>query len=233
MMHEDSPDHDLLDQAINRELAALGAERPPSLPDTENAWRRISPTVQRMVRGYRPPSRVFGRPRWQMHTLRTLAACLLLGAITMFSLQTRMNSPQRLAQQSDGQGSVRDTARGGVRRDEHPEAVFPLPGESLRQAAGLLAQVTSEQVLETNRARSIARAGRQLLDDTRAVLDQSSHYDPATRALLTDLEYALVQVVQGGVTDPAEHELLVSTLTRRAIISRLRDAAVRGPRASS
>ena len=233
MMHDDSPDRDLLDRAIERGLASLGSEHPHSAPDTENLWQRIAPEAERVVHGYRPHARPSERPRWQLQTFRVLAACLLLGAITTFSLRTRVDSSRRLTRHSDTQAPVPGAAGNSATRDEHRGAGSPLPQESLRQAAGLLTMLTSEQVTETDRAGSLSRKGRELLAETRTMLDQSSQYDPATRALLADLEYVLVQVVQGGVTDPAEHALLVSTVSRRALVSRLRDAASRSPAMSS
>jgi len=233
MMHDDSPDHDPLDRAIERGLTSLASEHPHSALYTEDVWRRIAPEVERVVNGYRPYTRPSVRSRWKLHALRALAACLLLGAITTFSRRTRVNGSRNLTQHSETQAPGPGAAGSGATRDEHLGAGSPLPQESLRQAAGLLAEVTSEQVTETDRSGSLFRKGRQLLAETRTMLDQSSQYDPTTRALLADLEYVLVQVVQGGVTDPSEHALLVSNVSRRALVPRLRGAAGRRPDMSS
>jgi len=77
---------------------------------------------------------------------------------------------------------------------------------------------------------------RQLLQDTRLLLDSPAGEDPRRRRLLEDLELVLAQITRLGAaaeaTRPqgsvAERELIDGTIRRGQVLSRLRSAAPAG-----
>jgi hypothetical protein len=66
---------------------------------------------------------------------------------------------------------------------------------------------------------------REMLTNTRLLLDSPAGDDPVRRRLLEDLETVLVQLVQrsGAVTE--EREILDRTLQRTQLLTRLRNGA--------
>ena len=75
---------------------------------------------------------------------------------------------------------------------------------------------------------------RQLLSNTRLLLDSPVANDPQRRPLLEDLELVLVQIVQlSPGTAPQDRELIEKTLQREHVLTRLRTAIPAGPQRGS
>lgn len=97
--------------------------------------------------------------------------------------------------------------------------------EYLGEAAALL--IALPAALESERVDpSIAWRARDLLLQTRLLLDSPELSDPALRALFEDLEVVLVQVVRLGDWDPMKVDLLERSLERQNVIPRLRSVVV-------
>jgi hypothetical protein len=75
---------------------------------------------------------------------------------------------------------------------------------------------------------------RELLSNTRLLLDSPVANDPQRRPLLQDLELVLVQIVQlSPGSTPQDRELIDKTLQQDHVLSRLRTAIPAGPQRGS
>lgn len=90
----------------------------------------------------------------------------------------------------------------------------------LADAARLLEAVATVQP-GTVAADTLRTHGALLLASTRALLDAGDHAPaPAAMGVLRDVEYALAQVVQGGLSDPVERDLAAHSIASRRIVER-------------
>jgi hypothetical protein len=75
----------------------------------------------------------------------------------------------------------------------------------------------------------LAKWARELLTNTRLLLDSPVASDPQRRPLLEDLELVLVQIVQlSPGSTPQDHELIEKTLQQEHVLTRLRTAIPAG-----
>jgi hypothetical protein len=80
----------------------------------------------------------------------------------------------------------------------------------------------------------LAKWARDLLTNTRLLLDSPIANDPQRRPLLEDLELVLVQIVQlSPGSTPQDHELIEKTLQQEHVLTRLRTAIPAGSQRGS
>jgi hypothetical protein len=101
--------------------------------------------------------------------------------------------------------------------------------EHFGQAEALLTRLTQDP--EARREAQLAAWARDLLGSTRLLLDSPAGQDPRRRALLLDLELALVQLVQSAPADaPAADGALDAILTQSSLLlTHLRMTVPAGP----
>lgn len=102
---------------------------------------------------------------------------------------------------------------------------------SLRHLADMEAFLTSFQTDSANRAMDpiVAKWSRDLLSNTRLLLDSPAARDPLRKHLFEDLELVLTQIVQLSSTpNPSEREMVESTIKDGHVMTRLRTAIPAG-----
>ncbi|MFN2637825.1 MAG: hypothetical protein ABR585_12440 [Gemmatimonadaceae bacterium] len=119
------------------------------------------------------------------------------------------------------------------------EGVAEVAGSSAYQIAAARHLSDAEALLTSFRSRSAADQqmdaqlgtwARELLSNTRLLLDSPVANDPHRRPLLEDLELVLVQIVQLSPGSTAQdRELIEKTLQQDHVLSRLRTAIPAGP----
>jgi hypothetical protein len=157
-------------------------------------------------------------------------------------------SPSQLESRAGGSrvgvSPVRTPSRSGGDRQ-----VAVTPGLSAQSAASAYQLTTvshlteAEALLTSFRARSSADQqmdaqlgawARQLLSNTRLLLDSPVANDPQRRPLLQDLELVLVQIVQlSPGSAPQDRELIEKTLQQEHVLTRLRTAIPAGAQRGS
>ncbi|HJP60962.1 MAG TPA: hypothetical protein VJ865_13225 [Gemmatimonadaceae bacterium] len=145
-------------------------------------------------------------------------------------------------------GQVRNTVRDAVRGTDSRVAVeTPRPSSSPASAYQLTAVQhlsETEALLTSFRSRSgadqqmdaqLGTWARQLLTNTRLLLDSPVGDDPQRRPLLQDLELVLVQIVQqlSPGSTPQDRELIEKTLQQDHVMTRLRTAIPAGAQRGS
>jgi hypothetical protein len=146
------------------------------------------------------------------------------------------------------QAGVRSgSRREGVIRDGTQVAVDRQPANSTPASAYQLAAVRhlseAEALLTSFRTRSntdqqmdaqLGSWARELLSNTRLLLDSPVANDPQRRPLLEDLELVLVQIVQlSPGSTPQDRELIEKTLQHDHVMTRLRTAIPAGSQRGS
>jgi hypothetical protein len=148
---------------------------------------------------------------------------------------------------ADGQVAVREARRAEVPRSS---GVAPTDGtplgastRTLYQAAAVQTLAQAEALLTSYRRGDdmagsrdqeamlqAARWARDVLSSTRLLLDSPASRDPQLRALLSDLELVLAQIVQlsGAPLQAGERELIERAMRDRDLLPRLRSAVPAG-----
>ena len=139
-----------------------------------------------------------------------------------------------------GRSETREPGIGGYRSGTTRVAVIPPPPTNGSASAYQLTTVQylseAEALLTSFRSRSIADQqmdaqlgtwARQLLTNTRLLLDSPVGADQQRRPLLQDLELVLVQIVQqlSPGSTPQDRELIEKTLQQDHVMTRLRTAS--------
>ena len=208
-----------LDERI-REVA--GEYRDPPATPRDEIWNRIE-----AARRSRAPARtdvvnLANRRRIWFRTTLALAAVLALGVAIGRWMVPELRSGatgapaatvatrERPAQEARGETVVRYYALNHLRRVDY-----------------LLTDYQTGHVTEEFRASS-----RDLLAETRQLLDSPRLTDPQIRRLLEDLEMLLAQIAQLAPNGPGgERALIDDNMAERAIRPRLRNAIPAGPAA--
>lgn len=105
------------------------------------------------------------------------------------------------------------------------EALFRMAAiETLGGAEALLGDLVASRVESATASAPMASWGRDMLSQTRLLLDSPAADDPALRVLLEDLEMVLVQLVRFGEGPMAQTdaEFLEDAVRGRQILSRIR-----------
>jgi len=120
--------------------------------------------------------------------------------------------------------------------DSNTQALYRTAAtQTLVQAEALLtAYRTDEGVRDPQALQQAARWARDVLSSTRLLIDSPAGRDPQMRALFTDLELILAQLVQlsGTPLRANERELIERAMRERDLLPRLRSAVPAGLAAS-
>lgn len=140
------------------------------------------------------------RPRATWWWVTGIAAALLIG----IGLGTRM-----------GPGS------GGTVYAPSPAATQAVLGQATVQHLSRVESFLTGYRLQAPEAGEFRPTARDLLTSTRLLLDSPGIQDPRTRALLSDLEFILAQILQSSPGDTLDRELIQDGLTSRHVVPRL------------
>lgn len=158
-----------------------------------------------------------------------------------------VQGPARSAEERVAAQTQRVAQRVPSREPVRRSAVAPAPtsvdvtAQRLYHAAAMQTLVQAEALLTAYRSsdgtradvesmRMAARWARDVLSSTRLLLDSPAARDPQLRALLTDLELVLAQIVQrsGAPLDAGERDLIERAMRDHDLLPRLRSAVPAG-----
>ncbi|MDB4869237.1 MAG: hypothetical protein JWL97_241 [Gemmatimonadales bacterium] len=104
----------------------------------------------------------------------------------------------------------------------------------LSEAEALLTSFRTRTTADQQMDAQLGSWARELLSNTRLLLDSPVANDPQRRPLLEDLELVLVQIVQlSPGSTPQDRELIEKTLQHDHVMTRLRTAIPAGPQRGS
>ena len=104
----------------------------------------------------------------------------------------------------------------------------------LSEAEALLTSFRTRTTADQQMDAQLGSWARELLSNTRLLLDSPVANDPQRRPLLEDLELVLVQIVQlSPGSTPQDRELIEKTLQQDHVMTRLRTAIPAGPQRGS
>lgn len=207
---------DQLDERL-RDLAQ-GYRPPPETP-REEIWARIEAARQRGAVNGTPVVPLASRRRVWVRTALALAAALALGISI-----GRWTIPE-LRSNGGGQTTAFKESPEQVARGEAVMKYYAL--DHLRRVDYLLTDYQTGRVTDEFRSST-----RDLLVETRQLLESPRMRDPRIRRLLEDLEVLLAQVAQLTPNGPGvERSLIDDNMAERAIRPRLRNAIPSGPTA--
>jgi hypothetical protein len=139
----------------------------------------------------------------------------------------------------------RPTSRAGLQRNDAesvrgpsargPSSAYQLATmQHLSEAEALLTSFRARSPADQQMDAQLGSWARQLLSNTRLLLDSPVANDPQRRPLLEDLELVLVQIVQlSPGSTPQDRELIEKTLQHEHVMTRLRTAIPAGPQQGS
>jgi hypothetical protein len=104
----------------------------------------------------------------------------------------------------------------------------------LSEAEALLTSFRTRSATDQQMDAQLGSWARDLLSNTRLLLDSPVANDPQRRPLLEDLELVLVQIVQlSPGSTPQDREMIEKTLRQDHVMTRLRTAIPAGPQRGS
>lgn len=106
-----------------------------------------------------------------------------------------------------------------------PNTAFTLASRDHLQRAEALVSVVAATPADATMDSLTGKWAREMLTNTRLLLDSPAGDDPVRRRLLEDLETVLVQLIQRSGAATEERELLDRTLERTQLLTRLRTGA--------
>ena len=216
---------------------------PPSEPEFDAWIAGVAPTlnspsrvprlemwqaIQRMqrtagARGARTSDTTRRRPPWGL--LSAVAAALLLGA----AIDRVMLRGTERERQPVGAGT---SASNSVEPADPVRLYRMAAAQTLTQADALLTAYRASGMPGRSPLDDVqlGKWGREVLSSTRLLIDSPAGDDPMLRALLTDLELVLVQVIQisGTPLDSTDRDLIDHVLQERDLLPRIRTAVPAG-----
>lgn len=197
--------------------AAQDYQRAPNVPRAE-MWEVIEAALKRdgprelpSSAGVTPVRRI---GRWRHPLPLGIAAALLLAAGIQIGRQWETTSTPAVVAEVTPVDTVPSTLAYGTATVSH-----------LGRAEALLTEFRDRAVFDA----TMSRWARELLSDTRLLIDSPAASDPRRRELLEDLELVLVQLVQlnaAATTD--DQDVVQRAIERRALLNRLRTAVPAG-----
>jgi hypothetical protein len=126
-------------------------------------------------------------------------------------------------------------ARGGSLGNSTPASAYQLAAvRHLSEAEALLTSFRTRSNTDQQMDAQLGSWARELLSNTRLLLDSPVANDPQRRPLLEDLELVLVQIVQlSPGSTPQDRELIEKTLQHDHVMTRLRTAIPAGSQRGS
>lgn len=162
------------------------------------------------------------RPPWRLISMMIAAGLLLGVAIDRVALREadRPNAPVVATKPTPADSS-------------DPSRLYRMAAaQTLTQADALLTAYRASGAPERNPvgARQLGSWGREVLGSTRLLIDSPAGDDPQLRALLSDLELVLVQIIQlsGAQLDTSDRALIDRALEDRDLLPRIRTAVPAG-----
>lgn len=145
-------------------------------------------------------------------------------------------NPHQAGRRSAVPSTTNDSAARAASATEHganPQQLYRLAArQTLVQAEALLTayRASDAQPRDQESMRQAGRWARDVLTSTRLLLDSPAASDPQMRALFTDLELVLAQIVQlsGAPLQAGERELIERAMRDRDLLPRLRSALPAG-----
>ncbi|HST08555.1 MAG TPA: hypothetical protein VLJ83_10300 [Gemmatimonadaceae bacterium] len=136
---------------------------------------------------------------------------------------------------SVSQGGASDVATGPTAQPSASSSAYQLTTvRHLSEAEALLTSFRARTTADQQMDAQLGAWARQLLSNTRLLLDSPVANDPQRRPLLQDLELVLVQIVQlSPGTAPQDRELIEKTLQQEHVLTRLRTAIPAGSQRGS
>ena len=122
-----------------------------------------------------------------------------------------------------------------LRRGEQPSSAYQLTTDRhLSEAEALLTSFRQRTTSDQQMDAQLGSWARQLLSNTRLLLDSPVANDPQRRPLLQDLEMILVQIVQlSPGSAPQDRDMIEKTLRQEHVLTRLRTAIPAGSQRGS
>jgi hypothetical protein len=139
----------------------------------------------------------------------------------------------RQADVSRGNGA--EVALAGPPAISTPASAYQLAAvRHLSEAEALLTSFRTRSATDQQMDAQLGSWARDLLSNTRLLLDSPVANDPQRRPLLEDLELVLVQIVQlSPGSTPQDREMIEKTLRQDHVMTRLRTAIPAGPQRGS
>ena len=140
------------------------------------------------------------------------------------------------ARQTDSRGSNGTrVALGGSSANSSSSSAYQLTAvRHLSEAEALLTSFRTRSTTDQQMDAQLGLWARELLSNTRLLLDSPVANDPQRRPLLEDLELVLVQIVQlSPGSTPQDRELIERTLQQDHVMTRLRTAIPAGSQRGS
>ena len=183
-----------------------------------------------------PPVTVSGE---QGNPPETSAPNAVASASTGNTERSRSTEPRFRVGITPRDNSVRNVADNGRGRTDRtqpsrltaPSSAYQLTAmQNLSEAEALLTSFRSRSTADQQMDAQLGTWARQLLTNTRLLLDSPVGDDPQRRPLLQDLELVLVQIVQqlSPGSTPQDRELIEKTLQQNHVMTRLRTAIPAG-----
>jgi hypothetical protein len=227
MMFDDTGDEPLDPTLLE---AARDYNAPPATVPREAMWSaiqaaRAKPAAESYVRSIQSAPRGASHRTWRRAWPVAIAASLVLAAGIAIGRWTGTPPAYTVAVAVPQPTRVPAIARGD--RTAYQVAV----AHDLTQAEALLTVYRSEGRSPDGQAGSADVAGwaRDVLSNTRLLLDSPAGADPKQRRLLEDLELVLVQLVEFSPdSSGAERQMIDSTLEHGHVLSRIRYAVPAG-----
>lgn len=132
-------------------------------------------------------------------------------------------------------GNGNRVAAGEASANSTPAPAYQLAAvRHLSEAEALLTSFRTRSATDQQMDAQLGSWARDLLSNTRLLLDSPVANDPLRRPLLEDLELVLVQIVQlSPGSTPQDREMIEKTLRQDHVMTRLRTAIPAGPQRGS
>jgi hypothetical protein len=149
------------------------------------------------------------------------------------SIATTQRTGERATSRAGLPRNVEESVRSPSVRG--PSSAYQLATmQHLSEAEALLTSFRARSPADQQMDAQLGSWARQLLSNTRLLLDSPVANDPQRRPLLEDLELVLVQIVQlSPGSTPQDRELIEKTLQHDHVMTRLRTAIPAGPQQGS
>jgi hypothetical protein len=227
MMFDDTGDEPLDPTLLE---AARNYNAPPTVP-REAMWSAIQtsrrkPVAESQVRSIQSATPIASRRKWRPAWPIATAAGLVLATGIAIGRWTGTPPAQTVA------AAPRHPARRAPAIARGDRAAYQVTvAQNLTQAEALLTAYSTGSQSPAGQSGSVGVASwaRDVLSNTRLLLDSPAAADPKQRRLLEDLELVLVQLVEVSPdSSGAERQMIDSTLEHDHVLSRIRYAVPTG-----
>jgi hypothetical protein len=238
LMTDKPSNDDIIDERI-RALATGQFNAPGAEPPREAMWDAIA-SARRAARAptaaaTHPASTPITSRRITQRTAWRWSAVLAAGLILGVAVDRTVNTTNGRA--PDTTALAHSDPRSAVPVDSLQQAFYRSAAtQTLVQAEALLTSYRSSEnkPRDPQTMQQAARWARDVLSSTRLLMDSPAGHDPQMRALFSDLELILAQLVQisGAPLQADERELIERSMHEHNLLPRLRSAVPSGLAAS-